>query len=231
MTNQTSRLTLGEHLGMGAIGPLLEKRTFGGYNVRLGPFIMRSLWMFVQGAALGRALRDRLEILVRLLVPPGHEYDFCVTLNEKVALRVSRYGKEPDSFFDFWFRTQFQNLDFLDLDALKRITKRKVRLGEMLPLLNEWLVQGIGFGAKFPELTERLWRKEYETPEDADLWAILRQAGLDIPEEQTLLPLDEMEEMVLLGVAIYVDEFMPELLEPLGLPHPPPSMIESRGDL
>lgn len=216
MSDSSVRPTLGDHLSMEVMGPLVEKRT-GGYEVRVLPCLMQSLWVFLKGVVLGRARCDRLEILARLFAEPGHENDVRTLLCDMAAKRVNHYGKEPDSFYNFWFKTQFPSIDFLDLDAVRKLYKKKVRLGEMLKLCDSWLLNGIGFGARFPELTEQLWRIEYETHTDSELWARLRQAGLDIPEKQTMLPLEEMTQEVLHDVASYVNEFMPNLAEPLNL--------------
>jgi len=83
--------------------------------------------------------------------------------------------------------------------------------------LESWLMSGIGFGASYPELVQKMWVKTYETPMDQDEWAKAREHGLAIPEEQTPLPLEEMEQLVLLEVGRYVYEYFPQLIDPLGL--------------
>ncbi len=212
----TGRVSLAEHLNMEAVGSLVEKKMFGGYEVRVGPFLMLSLWVFQKGAILGRALRDRLDILAKLLAEEGRERNVCSFIREVAVKQVDDYGKEPDSFYDFWMDTELKKLDFSDLNLMKQLVKKKARLGEMLPKLDIWLVQGIGFGATFPELTERLWKEAYETY-DPHSWAEARSYGLDIPQQPAPLPLEEMEQIVLSEVAEYANEFFPELVEPLGL--------------
>ena len=87
----------------------------------------------------------------------------------------------------------------------------------ILPKLDEWLMSGIGFGATYPELVQKMWVKTYETLRDQDEWAKAREHGLAIPEEQTPVPLEEIEQHVLLEVGRYVYEYFPQLIDPLGL--------------
>jgi len=211
--------TLVMWLSREVVQPHMEKRLLEGYNVRLYPVLFGSEWLFAKGALLGRALSDRLEILAKMLAAPGREHEYPEKLRQAATDRVRTYGKEPDSFRDFWLKTELPQLEaisFSDRKMVKRLSREKCRLGELVPKLLWWVVSGIAFGATYPDLTERMWRQSHETPPDPRRWQISEAAGVvDGPWEPT--PLEEMEHAVLLTVAYYAGEYYPELVEPLGL--------------
>jgi hypothetical protein len=224
---------------MTEIGSIVQKRFFGGYDVPLMQFLTVGLWLFLKGVVLGRARCNSLEVVAKMLVGleslaeafarfcvPGQEAanseDWVYEYLRKVAGDGMAYyrkchQKEPESFLDLWL-TSFAppEVGFRDVQKMKELAKRKLRLGVALQQSDTWLLAGISFGATFPELTERMWGREYGK-HDAEIWASARQHGLDIPEKFTPLPLEEMEQQVLVEVASYVKEYFPELVEPLNL--------------
>jgi hypothetical protein len=204
------------------IQPNLEKRPFGGYDVRYSPVLFGSVWLFTKGAVLGRARSDRLEVLMKLFGKPGTEGDLCRVLHDGSIEAVKQYGKEPDSFRDFWIKTGPSELETLlssDLETKKRAIKVKRPLREIMPRLYDWLLHGIGFGATYPELTERMWRQDYETPppELDPIKRRLAEAGGVAGGPWEPSPLEEQEHELLVLVAYFVGEHCPELVEPLGL--------------
>jgi len=214
MTDIAIQITLGQYMSEETLGPLVKKKLFGGYEVPFGPCIFYvSTWLFQKGAILGRARFDRLNVLVKLFTAPGNEDDFCITLRETAKKRLADFAKEPDSFPSFWLETGFSTLDLTDMNLLKT----RIRLGQIFSYLDFWLSSGIGFGATYPDLVEKMWKKTFNTPIDQHEWARAREYGLDIPEEQTMLPLDDMEQHVLLEVSRYVYEYFPQLMGPLNL--------------
>lgn len=240
MTNdsETKRPTLAEYLGMAQIGSLVHKKTFGGYEVLLMQFMTVGMWLFLKGSIFGRARHDRLKVVAKILVglewvantfaqigvpreaASSEEWVFEYlrkVASDGVARYRNYYRKEPESFLDLWL-TSFAppELDFRDLQKMRGIAKKKIRLGVALQQSDAWLLAGISFGATFPELTERIWRMEFEKHDPAS-WAAVRQAGLDIPEKFAPLPLEEMEQQVLAEVTSYVTEYFPELVDPLSL--------------
>jgi hypothetical protein len=239
MNSETNRPTLAEHLGMTEIGSIVQKRFFGGYDVPLMQFLTVGLWLFLKGVVLGRARCNSLEVVAKMLVGleslaetfaqfgiPRQEaansedwvYEYLRKVaNDGMAYYKKCYQKEPESFLDLWL-TSFAppEVDFRDVQKMKELAKRKIRLGVALQQSYTWLLAGIGFGATFPKLTERMWKLEYEK-HNPEAWAFARQCGLDIPEKFTPLPLEEMEQQVLVEVASYVTEYFPELVEPLSL--------------
>jgi len=236
--SEIQKPTLAEHLGMVQLGRLVRKKTFGGYEVPLMQFLTVGLWLFLKGVIFGRARCDRLEVVAKMFIglecvantfvqiglsrETANQENWVFEHIRKVASDGMAYyqnccQKEPDSFLDLWL-TSFTppEADFRDMQKMKKLAKRKIRLGKALQLSDNWLLVGISFGATFPELTERIWEQEYEN-HDPETWASARRHGLDIPEEFTPLPLKEMEQQVLAEVTSYVTEYFPELVDPLGL--------------
>lgn len=220
MTDVATQITLGQYMSQESLGPLVKKGLFGGYKVPLGDCMFYvSPWLFQKGAVLGRARFDRLNVLIKLLCPiPGKEDEACSELRRVAKKRMDDFGREPDSFHTYWWETQFGIREFTDWIKKKKLWTKNVCLEEIGSNLDFTLVSGIEFGATYPDLVKKIWIKQYETPKDTSTWTMYReQYGLDLPEKQTLLPLAEMEQGVLLEVGRYVFEFFPQLMEPLGL--------------
>jgi len=239
VSRETNQTTLAEHLGMTQIGSIVQKKFFGGYEVPLMQFLTVGLWLFLKGVVLGRARHNSLRVVAKMLIGleplaktfaqfgvPGQEaansedwvYEYlCKVASDGMAYYQKCYQKEPESFLDLWL-TSFAppEVDFRNLQKMRELAKRKIRLGVALQQSDAWLLVGISFGATFPELTERMWKQEYEK-HDQEAWAFARIHGLNIPEKFTPLPLEEMEQQVLAEVASYVTEHFPELVEPLSL--------------
>jgi len=219
--------TLGEFFGSIALRNLVEKKVLGGYEVPLAPLIARvSFWMFQVGSVLGRTLRDRLPILVKMIPmtadEPNPEQKVCDVLCMLATNRLKRYGRNPSSLADFWLETEFRvNLADMSRESLKDLCTQKVPLDEILAerKLDEWLSWGIGFGAEYPQLLQDLWAKTFENV-DGEAWTRARSHGVALPETPTALPLKDMETVVLADVAIYAQKYFAHLLEPLGLTVP-----------
>ena len=219
MARQPARPTLMAHLSREALEPIVEKKLLGGgYNVGLLPLLVKvGPWIFQKAAVLGRArCDDRLDVLGQMLSRPGEKADIRAFVSEAASSMSARYGEYPESFLDFWLTTCVPaGFDYRDRDVARRLSGSKIRLGEALPWVNIWGLKGLAFGVTYPELTAELWRAVYETADPH--WEMMRQAGLDIPDVQPHLPLQEMEHLVLLQVADYAFQYFPELVEPLDL--------------
>jgi len=231
MSIVSERPTLAEHLSRLQLGRLVQKKLFGGYEVPLLQFLPLGLWLFGKGAVFGRARRDRLEIVAKMFVglkaigvlfegiglprQAASDDQWVLESLRKVASDGIRYyrdyhRKEPESLLDLWL-TSFSPIefDFRDLDKAKELAKKRIRLGIALQQLDSWLFVGISLGATFPELTERMWRQSYETV-NHESWARAWQARVNIPKEFTPLPLQEMEQEVLVEVASYATKYFLE---------------------
>jgi hypothetical protein len=238
MVGESRRLTLAEYLGMTQIGSMAEKKLFGGYDVPLMRFLTVGFWLFNEGAVFGRARSNKLETVAKMFLGIDLVANAVAQLglpaqlanNEQWVFEFlrkvgtdgmthyhNRYQREPESLLDLWL-TSFAppEFDFRDLQKMRQLANSKIRLGIALQQSDSWLFVGISFGASFPELVEKLWKKEYEE-HDPESWSFWREHGLDIPEKFTPIPLEEMEQQVLAEVTSYVTEYIPELVNPLSL--------------
>jgi hypothetical protein len=195
---------------------LIEKRLFGGYQVGYLRFLFTvDFWVFLKGVALGHVLCNKVKVVARLLASEGGEKEVAQDLGEGAGKMVDAYGGLPESFLDFWLRTAApKGVDYSDQDALKRLGRRKERLGIMLPWLNFSVIAGAAFGVTYPDRVEQIWKANFETA-DHKKWQQARTAGVDLPEQPDILPLSEMESIVLEQTREYARAYLPELVESL----------------
>jgi len=206
-----------------------KKDFLGRPHVVLLPFLIMGYGLYMMGIAIGHAQRSKLETLLSLLYDrPPKEGELESLTNDLVNLIEQRldsyrssYGKEPDSFADLFIRTELKDngLTFeMPPKSFEKAAKAKLLLKtEPGPLFEAemFILEGIAFGASFPELTENLWKRSYET--DLSEWQKWRTRGLDIPEQPEPITLEEAERDFLHVVAVYVSQYVPELMKPLGL--------------
>jgi len=190
----------------------------------MGPLLTSvSLGLFQVGCILGRAMRDRVPTLAKMLPMtadgPDPERKVSDVLCKLAVERMERYGGRPASLQNFWLKTEFRfDLSNMSIESLKSICLQRIPLEEVLSghKLDEWLAWGIGFGATYPQMLEQLWAETYETF-DEEAWARARHCGVALPEQPTPLPFGDAEEDVLADAATYVQMYFPELLDSLGL--------------
>ena len=228
MSSKEGQPTLMSFLcGIPLAGGLAEETPSGELYIRLGDYYELLEFIYKSGAVLGRAMRDKLHILEKLLVPrlEPSSIDFLQELAEK---RCDTFRQETDEQPDSFIK-------FIELETLKHDMgiswfvsyssgneKAKKALDKRIPIeteaaftLNRYGLEGIGFGSRFPELTERMCRTDYENIMSE--WTEARACGLDVPNKPPVESLDKREENVLQVVAAYVAKYYPELLDPLGL--------------
>lgn len=231
MPYKEGQITLMGFLGMTPVMKVTKTRLFGGPYIRLYDFFAVLSILYMTGAILGRARRNKLSILVEMLVVPGTEANkFLEFLQECAQKRLEKFrnevGKDPDRFDEFILIREFESTTGLSLTSFeayargnKKILKacdEKFPLEKAEPYIKMFGIEGIGFGSSFPELTEKMYRNAFEKI-DMDVWARARAHGLAIPEKPTIISLEEQEETVLQMVAAYTSEYYPELLESLDL--------------
>lgn len=210
------RNTLGEYFAMEIIGPATQKRLFGGYNVRAWSVVVATVYSFQKGSLLGYSRADRYELLCTILAQPGSDASVAETFRNVSKKQWEEHGQDSASLFDFVVRSEFPTLNMADPKVLKAMSKRKIRLGEVLDRFSIAAASGIGFGATLPEDFKAIWQRSYEQIDHQD-WSRARQHGVDIPEDPTTLPLDEATRVVLTETAQYVRKYFPQLTRPLGL--------------
>ncbi len=204
--------TLGEHFLGDLASQLVSKRLFDGYQMPLGSMVYLGLWVFQKGALLGRARRSSFHALASLVAQPGSGESVAQVMRQGAEERMRRSSSsQVTTLWEFWCLTEYPNIAFGDLEVWKVLGRKKVRLGEVLSRAPIWAADGIGFGAMFPDVTESLWRRSYEIA-DLENWKRARQAGVKLPEHETLLPLEEMEPQVLAEVRAFAKQNRPDLV-------------------
>ena len=204
--------TLGELFLGDLASRLVSKRLFGGYQMPLGSMVYAGLWVFQKGALLGRARRSSFQALASLVAQAGSDESVAQVMRQGAEERMRRSSSsQVGTFWEFWCLTEYPTSPFGDLEAWKVLGRKKVRLGEVLSRAPFWAADGIGFGAMFPDVTESLWRRSYEIA-DPEKWKRARQAGVALPKNETLLPLEEMEPQVLAEVRAFAQQNRPDLV-------------------
>ena len=216
--------TLMGFLGTGPVMKLTKTRLFGGPYIHFGGYLMVCSYLYENGAILGRARSDKLSTLAKMFpADPGKEDSFISELQNVAQERLNEYKrefeKEPNSFLDIFYLLELKRvgLDLADTDlkTLRKASGEKYSLKQAEPYIKMFGLEGIGFGSRFPELTEKLYRNYHESI-DMGVWSKWA-ARLGIPEKPTIISLEEQEKTVLQMVAAYASEYYPELLDSLDL--------------
>lgn len=218
---------------------ITRKPLFGSPYARGVDYLGVESQLYQIGAALGHALQNKLDTLVKLLFVPGTEnqkVNEVVRLCKKDAEKnleeyKNKFGQEPDTFDGFAFYWWIGNVvktvgirlspreafkAYLSGDRkVKRLLDRKVDTEGMGQKIMTMLLEGIYFGSTFPKLTEKMYQNAYK--DDKDFWTSSWAQGLAVPEELKVKSLEETERAVLQIVAVYASKYYPELIDPLGL--------------
>lgn len=219
MPYKEGQRTLMSYLGMEPMRKVVETRLFGGTYIRFSNFLLVASFLYESGAILGRAKRDNINELAKMVSVPGREEEFMNWLQEQAKKRLEKIGEEPNSFYLFFVSGELEKLGLSlssDLRVLKKAFEEKWPFEKLEPFIKAFGIDGIGFGSSFPELTEKIYRNAHESI-DSDIWSEARAYGVDIPEKPERISLEEREEIVLQMVAAYTSEFYPELLDSLDL--------------
>jgi len=210
--------------------------------------------MYEVGAILGRARKDKLDVLQQMLYIPQVDKPvflnikpFQILAKHRLDGYVKRFGREPNTFDEFIFLWGLQIATGKNLidslramyggnkKALKAFEKR-VKLEKisasgyaMYPVkkteteIRAAMVEGIGFGSLFPELTYKMNNNYWQSFRiDMDEWSKLREDNpgwliSPVPEKPIILSFDEIEALILNIVSGYTSACYPELLESLDL--------------
>lgn len=204
---------------------LAKKRLFGGDYIRLQDFIELLCFLYSSGAIIGRARRDKLTALEKMLASSVIGLRSVKSLQEMAKRRLEGFkaemGKEPDSFIKFIQIQEYEKTmgpaafsEFASKGTTKALDK-KIPLAEVVLPVESFGLEGIGFGSCFPALTEIMYRTDYENIV-AD-WLEAKAQGLTVPEKPIEESFEKREESILKAVASYTSKYYPELLDALHL--------------
>lgn len=241
---------------------LVRKTLIGKRYIHLATYLLLLQIEYEAGAILGRARRDKLDILKKMLSISGLNFANVIKDSQEAGKKrfeefKKDYMDEPETFSDFiywplWERATRLTLSDLfrpsNIKARERVRKRlskiiqkklggKVPLEEAQPKLGGFLLEGLGFGSTFPELTEKMFKNIYDKKNEEELWSISKALGFSTPEDLSRRiglstpegyppTLREKEKLILGTVALYASQYYPELLDPLDL-RGPLSFIEN----
>jgi hypothetical protein len=217
--------TLMGFLGMVPVQKMMKKPLFGESYIPFGATLFVCSFLYENGAILGRARSDKLTILAKLFpADPGKEERFINEWQNVAQERLNEYKrgfeKEPSLFLDIYYLLELKKVGLsladTDLKTLRKASEEKILLKEAEPIIKMSGLEGIGFGSRFPKLTEKMYRKGHENI-NMDVWTEMREHGSSLPEKPTIITLEEQEKLVLQMVAGYTLEYYPELLDPLDL--------------
>jgi len=204
---------------------LAKKQRFGGDYIRLQDFIELLCFLYSSGAIIGRARRDKLTTLEKMLVLPVLGPCSVKSLQEMAKERLEVFkiemGEEPDSFIKFIQIPEYEKAmglaafsEFASRGTTKALDK-KIPLAEAALPAESFGLEGIGFGSRFPTLAEMMYRTDYENIV-AD-WRESKAQGLAVPETPIEESFEKREESILKALGVYTSKYYPELLDPLDL--------------
>lgn len=228
----TADITLMAYMGMGPVQGLVKTRVFGGPYLRFADFASVSGYLYQAGAIIARAKLDKLMLLAKMITLPGHEQEMLDWARDLAEKRFDEfldvYGEEPRALPVLFLATEYRKAGILiplaglgqitetNTKQIRKVAAAKMPLQQVEPRIKEAMLEGLGFGTSFPELTEKMYREANEAI-DEEQWSQARQHGLHISETPTIITLEEQEEIQLSMVAAYAQAYHPDLVDALGL--------------
>lgn len=182
-------------------------------------FPLISTYLYEIGALLGRARRDKIAELDKMVALPGKPGTGIKHAQEMARERLSKFGREPSSFYIFIVSGELEKVGLTLKYAVKTLEKaadEKLTLALAGPPMKAYAGEGIGFGSCFPELTEKMYRAEHISLE-APVWQEAKAYGLPIPGYWAMISFEEEEKVALHKAAVYASQYYPELLDVLDL--------------
>lgn len=223
MSYEEGQVTLVEFLASMPVRENVEKSLFGKLYLRLGAYYEILHVAYQDGALLGRAKRDKLSILKKMLVEPEAKSEPLELGREMAEKYLNQYikevGSEPSAFTNFLDRTTVgyaltpYGLNLTEppwnegeVAKLSRVFNKKIPVDDAARNVKAHTLGGIGFGISFPELTEKMIRTDYLMDRYYDV--LVRDERFEKP--MLISSLEEREKAVILLTAHY-----PELVDPL----------------
>lgn len=205
--------------------PMMQEQTtkglFGKPKIQFGAFLQIGGFVYESSALISRALVDKSLILEQIIGAPEAPGDALTYVKTLARMRKESFPDQT-TFGMLIMKSELQKLGLsMGFDSLKMTTKamqKKMNVDDISPIGELFCLEGIGFGLEFPEETRDMYRNTYEEFDEQG-WERAHQAGLDIPENPTVYPLEQRQNDALSLVAMYVHEFRPDLEDSLGLGH------------
>ena len=211
--------TLVQHLAREPLKRFAKTGPFFWAGMRFSKLLLVSSYVYEAAALLARARSDKLDLLEEMLGEQEYEGPWTAYLQQQAQERLDQMGKEPTSFFSLVWTSEQARLGLatgIDFTTLRHVMDQRIGRADSRQAIERIGVEGIGFGAAFPDLTEKIYRKAHEQSESVELMESWARGRYSSPTEPKV-PLEEREREVLSAVAAYAQAHYPNLVEPLGL--------------
>lgn len=198
--------------------PALKKRLLRSPYVPFQRYLGCYEEAFEAGVVLGYAFRNNTTLFAKLFSMPGRERELVTYMQQLAADRLKGLQK-PSAFFDLAMFPEEKRITAnwresgID-EAQQEYLKRRMKLApkQAFGNLHVAVSVGIGFGSKFPDETERLWKMVYERRIGAAEWEKWKGVGLDLPPDiPPPLSLANRQEQLLVMLRSFVNKHRPEL--------------------
>jgi len=178
------KLSLVDELARTILAPALKKRLFFGPYIPFQRYLGCYEIAFETGAVLGHRFRDTMPSFARLFSTPGREEELIGAMRELARDKLTE-AHDTDSFIGLAMFSEENRIktNWQQSGATPKQIEYMAKTLKMKPdqaHKNLWTAvsTGIGFGSKFPELTEKLWAGAYEQHIPRDKWEHMRRVGV-----------------------------------------------------
>jgi hypothetical protein len=159
---------------------VVRKKLFGKRYITMFHYAATLAFQYETGALLGRIMRDKLDILHKMLVKPRTDINRSIAFMQSQAKdRLKKFteeeGKEPDTFYDFIALKELEEASRVMGLSVDNVYSPKSHRKDFRKLYGHELALddayrnilgcgpfGLGFGSSFPELTVRMYKNSYE---------------------------------------------------------------------
>lgn len=207
------------------ITPISKKRLFGKEYIFFNEYVMRTIALWSIGATLGYIYKDKMHVLLQLMTEDKSKIDDqIITLQKMGQMRYEEMPSTTNNFTDLIMNTELPQLmkslykskliKYENADDFLKVSKTKMPTDYALMALQPLVYQAIGFGLKYPEVTEKFMTLSVDKSE----WELARKSGLDIPESpDDLDSFDQQKENVKDMIRPYIQSKRPDLISILDL--------------
>jgi len=186
---------------------------------------MRTIALYSIGATLGYVYRDKIATLLQLMTEDKSKIgDQIIALQKMAQMRYEEMPSDTKNFSGLIMDVELPQImksfykskiiSYKSVDDFPKVSKKKIPTEYVLYALQPTVYQAIGFGIKYPEITEKFLTLSVDTDE----WELARKSGLDIPEHpEDLDSFEQQQENVKEMIKPYVHSKRPDLVSILDL--------------
>lgn len=207
------------------INPISKKRLFGKDYIFFDEYVMRIIALYSIGATLGYTYKDKMNTLLQLMTDDKSKIgDQIIALQKMAQMRYEEMPSDTNNFSELIMDVELPQLmksfykskiiAYESVNDFPKVSKKKIPTEYALYALQPTVYQAIGFGIKYPEITEKFLTLSVDNEE----WDLARKSGLDIPENPDGLDtFDQQQENVKDMIKPYVHSKRPDLVSMLDL--------------